>query len=110
MQSNVPPELEGVSVKDLVRVIGESRTNGNASPAPSPGAERKSGRNSRSQSASPMVTKVDSSSFESDLSQRSRSLSPAVAQPVKSGGSRIVEFAFPVVNIISLNSRFKRKV
>ena len=37
----VPPELQGVSVKDLVRVR-ESRANGNASPPPSPNVSRKS--------------------------------------------------------------------
>lgn len=38
-----PPELQGVSVKDMVRVMGESRVNGNASPSPSPVLGRKSG-------------------------------------------------------------------
>lgn len=40
---NIPPELQGVSVKDMVRVMGESRANGNASPSSSPVPVRKSG-------------------------------------------------------------------
>ena len=35
--------MQGVSVKDMVRVMGESRTNGNASPSSSPVPIRKTG-------------------------------------------------------------------
>jgi len=64
----VPPELEGVSVKDLVRVMGESRFNGNASPSSSPKMMRKSGAvaiSSRYLSANPSSLsdeKIDASS------------------------------------------------
>ena len=82
---SVPPELQGVSVKDLVRVIGESRANGNASPPSSPNLGRKSsatGKTGRSSSAHlPSASKMDDISPTSELSQRSRSLSPAVHSP-----------------------------
>ena len=40
---DLPPELQGVSVKELVKVIGASRANGNGvTPPGTPGTPRKS--------------------------------------------------------------------
>jgi len=39
---DIPPELQGVSVKELVKVIGESRANGNGvTPPGTPGTQRR---------------------------------------------------------------------
>lgn len=69
---SVPPELQGVSVKNMVRVIGESQVNGNASPTSSPILGRRSagvatasvGTTARSLSAhSPTISKSIDSNF-----------------------------------------------
>ena len=55
---DIPPELQGVSVKELVKVIGESRANGNGvTPPGTPGSMRRSSR-----SVSPQVSSISSSS------------------------------------------------
>ncbi|XP_046440285.1 E3 ubiquitin-protein ligase MYCBP2-like isoform X2 [Daphnia pulex] len=85
---NFPPELQGVSVKDMVRVMGESRANGNASPSSSPIPSRKTGaiavvNRSLSAHSSPGGCSKPSGSLPSsgtvklENTQRSRSLSPA---------------------------------
>ncbi|KAK7473506.1 hypothetical protein BaRGS_00035259, partial [Batillaria attramentaria] len=61
---DIPPELQGVSVKELVKALGESRANGNGpTPQPSPpGSPKKSSRSSSpratgsSRSASPATS------------------------------------------------------
>ncbi|KAL3209805.1 hypothetical protein MRX96_037617 [Rhipicephalus microplus] len=56
----VPPELRGVSVRDLVRAIGESRANGNGAtppgtpPATPPVRRRRSSANSKPAASSPV--------------------------------------------------------
>ena len=51
---DIPPELIGVSVKELVKVIGESRANGNGvTPPGTPATPR---RSASSRSASPQVS------------------------------------------------------
>ena len=63
---DIPPELQGVSVKELVKVIGASRANGNGvTPPGTPGTPRKS------RSCSPAPAALGSLSFN-----RSRSSSP----------------------------------
>ena len=42
INKDIPPELQGVSVKELVKVIGESRANGNGvTPPGTPGTQRR---------------------------------------------------------------------
>ena len=63
---DIPPELQGVSVKELVKVIGASRANGNGvTPPGTPGTPRKS------RSCSPAPAALGSLAFN-----RSRSSSP----------------------------------
>ncbi|CAH1777009.1 unnamed protein product [Owenia fusiformis] len=56
LNSDLPPELQGVSVKELVKALGESRANGNGATPPMtpPGTPKKSSRNSSPRSSSPM--------------------------------------------------------
>ena len=55
---DIPPELMGVSVKELVKVIGESRANGNGVTPPGTPATPK---RAASRSASPQVSSRGSS-------------------------------------------------
>eukprot|EP00095_Tigriopus_kingsejongensis_P005847 maker-scaffold697_size109876-snap-gene-0.24 protein:Tk05847 transcript:maker-scaffold697_size109876-snap-gene-0.24-mRNA-1 annotation:"e3 ubiquitin-protein ligase mycbp2 isoform x1" len=60
VNKDIPPELQGVSVKELVKVIGESRANGNGVTPP---GTPKSRRKLQSRSASPhLATSVGRSS------------------------------------------------
>ncbi|KAL1432939.1 hypothetical protein MTO96_001927 [Rhipicephalus appendiculatus] len=58
--TSIPPELRGVSVRDLVRAIGESRANGNGAtppgtpPATPPVRRRRSSANSKPAASSPV--------------------------------------------------------
>lgn len=80
MSRDVPPELQGVSVKDLVKAIGESRANGNgATPPRTPPATPKR----LSRSSSPRAGGVGASGSSTMISasgtsprQISRSSSP----------------------------------
>ena len=75
MNKDIPPELHGVSVKELVKVIGESRANGNGvTPPGTPGTTRRSA-NPASRPSSPSVASSNASS---------RGSSPNVAQASKS--------------------------
>ncbi|XP_069130438.1 LOW QUALITY PROTEIN: E3 ubiquitin-protein ligase MYCBP2-like [Argopecten irradians] len=67
--SAVPPELQGVSVKELVKALGESRANGNGpTPVPSPpGTPKKCGSRSSSPHLAP-----------------DRSASPKTGSPIRS--------------------------
>ncbi len=59
INKDIPPELQGVSVKELVKVIGESRANGNGvTPPGTPNSLRKVS----SRSTSPQITTSRSSS------------------------------------------------
>ena len=56
INKDIPPELQGVSVKELVKVIGESRANGNGvTPPGTPGIGRRSAQQTSRQS-SPSVS------------------------------------------------------
>ncbi|KAK4016037.1 hypothetical protein OUZ56_031000 [Daphnia magna] len=84
---DLPPELQGVSVKDMVRVMGESRANGNSSPTSSPILSRKTGavavvNRSLSAHSSPGGSRPSGSAICSETAQRSRSLSPATQMPL----------------------------
>ncbi len=63
---DIPPELQGVSVKELVKVIGESRANGNGvTPPGTPGSQRRAaaaaaGGGSSSHSGSPQLSRGSS--------------------------------------------------
>merc|ERR1712020_607072 len=61
VNKDIPPELQGVSVKELVKVIGESRANGNGvTPPGTPGTARRATTTSRH--SSPGVASSNASS------------------------------------------------
>ena len=90
---DIPPELIGVSVKELVKVIGESRANGNGiTPPGTPATPR---RSASSRSASPQVSSSRGSSPGSvrltsgslmTTAQRAASKSPLSHEGVTGGG------------------------
>ena len=75
VNKDIPPELQGVSVKELVKVIGESRANGNGvTPPGTPGSMRRSSR-----SVSPQVCSSLSSSSPVSIAHAASSQPIAVA-------------------------------
>jgi E3 ubiquitin-protein ligase MYCBP2 len=91
VNKDIPPELQGVSVKELVKVIGESRANGNGvTPPGTPKSQRRASRPcspqvSRSQSSSPASvrsgqTAVSSQPIAVAASKTSLSQSPLSAE------------------------------
>ena len=80
MNKDIPPELQGVSVKELVKVIGESRANGNGvTPPDTP-------RRQLSRSVSPAVAAAAAqppSSPPVQAQSSSRGSSPRLQQSVR---------------------------
>jgi E3 ubiquitin-protein ligase MYCBP2 len=80
VNKDIPPELMGVSVKELVKVIGESRANGNGvTPPGTPGTPRRASRSASpqlsSRGSSPSSVRLTSGSVMT-TAQRAPSKSP----------------------------------
>eukprot|EP00094_Tigriopus_californicus_P010528 TCALIF_10156-PA protein Name:"Similar to MYCBP2 E3 ubiquitin-protein ligase MYCBP2 (Homo sapiens)" AED:0.02 eAED:0.04 QI:14/0.77/0.5/1/0.88/0.8/10/0/4914 len=85
VNKDIPPELQGVSVKELVKVIGESRANGNGvTPPTTPKTKRKAhsrssspqviGSSVSSRSSSPIAIRSNVAHSKSPLSRSPQSL------------------------------------
>ena len=84
INKDIPPELQGVSVKELVKVIGESRANGNGvTPPGTPNLGRKS-HSSRSVSPQALGASRSSSPKSSQPNPVTASKSPLSASPLTS--------------------------
>ena len=95
---DIPPELQGVSVKELVKVIGASRANGNGvTPPGTPGTPRKS------RSCSPAPAALGALSIRSRSSSpisigHGRGLSPKSAPSISTSGGSAGEGGHPPVS------------
>ena len=100
MNKDIPPELHGVSVKELVKVIGESRANGNGvTPPGTPGTTRRTA-NAGSGPSSPSVASSNASS---------RGSSPNVPHTVKSRSVTAIQGS-NTVNTVSPLSQTPRSI